>query len=166
MDHVIGTQNSNFLVNTLQHDVRCLGMKSYYFPSSVQIFRLDTPETTTLEFESTFVVDEETQKEFKKISERRQSALAASSKNYVAGAIVAISEYLPLVLGLMNAAEKLPADFSRYLRISWNSSLTSGFYKTTYYSHYNWHFEVTHILLVCLLFILFQPFLTFSYMGS
>jgi hypothetical protein len=124
-------------------------MKSYYFPTSIHIFRLDTPETTTLEFESTFVVDEETQKEFKKISERRQSALAASSKNYVSGAITAISEYLPLVLGLMNAAEKLPADFSRYLRISWNSSLTSGFFKSNYYTHYNWYYEVIHILLVC-----------------
>jgi hypothetical protein len=93
-------------------------------------------------------VDEDTQKEFKKISEIREKALQAASKKYSATSISEITKYLPLVLGLMNAAELLPPDFSRYLRISWNSALTPGFYHDNLYSHYNWYYEVSNILLL------------------
>jgi len=120
----------------------------YFLLPPLHVVRIDPPSTTNLQFESTFVVDEETQKEFKKISKTREFALAAASKNYSSASITAISEYLPLVLGLMNAAEKLPSNFSKYLRISWNSALSSGFFSTNFFSHYNWYYEVINILLL------------------
>lgn len=151
-------------------------MENYFLTPPRNIVRIHPPITTVLQFESTFTVDEDTQKEFKKISEVREKALLAASRNYTATSISAISEYLPLLIGLvfdfsdtglnlsiqttsisctylltrqMNAAETLPPDFSRYLRISWNSTLSPGFYRDNLYSHYNWYFEVINILLVC-----------------
>ena len=77
-------------------------MSTYFLTPPRNIVRIQAPTTTSLQFESTFTVDEDTQKEFKKISEIREKALQAASRSYTASSISAITEYLPLLIGLVS----------------------------------------------------------------
>jgi hypothetical protein len=112
----------------------------------LHIYGIATPQTATIHFDKIFKnVDEQTSITFKKISESRNEVVIASERSFAEAAVKGVQKYLPCLFGLMEAADKLPSDFTKNLQITWSSAL-GRYYLTSQASSTNWYFEVTMVL--------------------
>jgi hypothetical protein len=117
-------------------------------PPPIYIYSINTPQTIPLQFEKVFKnVDEQTAIKFKKLSESRNEVVVASERAFADAAVRGVQKYLPALFGLMEAADKLPSDFSKSLQIQWSSAL-GGWWQNAKFPHSNWYFEVIFVLMV------------------
>jgi len=111
------------------------------------IFRLPIPKTQKLSFEDTLKgVDNKTQEVFQSLSNTREEMRTILDAESMSGVISVIEKYMPSFFGLMIASEPLPPQFSRYLRIIWNTSVCLKYASTTFV-YAGFRFEVVMCLI-------------------
>eukprot|EP01114_Cavostelium_apophysatum_P020799 TRINITY_DN7068_c0_g1_i1.p1 TRINITY_DN7068_c0_g1~~TRINITY_DN7068_c0_g1_i1.p1 ORF type:complete len:377 (+),score=67.66 TRINITY_DN7068_c0_g1_i1:89-1219(+) len=109
------------------------------------VLRLPLGKTQKLSFELVFKgIDKPTQELFSRISNVREEMKAVIDSESSQGSIGAIEKYMPALFGLMNAAESLPPEFSKYLRIIWTTPICIRNQTNSFvYSSFRWDVVMT-----------------------
>jgi len=111
------------------------------------IFKLALPKTQKIQFEGIFKnVDQSTQDTFSKISQTRDEVRYQLEVDSLQGSISAIEKYMPGFFGLVEAAEQLPPDFTKWLKILWTTPIGIR-YSAVPFSGSAFRFEVIMCLL-------------------
>lgn len=113
----------------------------------VNILKLQLPRTERIDFEKLFPNVDETSKEtLRKMSVLRDRIVTSIANSGAEAGISAVTEYLPYLLGLSAAAEKLPESFTKKFRVTWTS--TVGYSKADSFNSHSFHFEIIFVLLI------------------
>lgn len=113
----------------------------------IWIYKTPLPKTQRLQFENTFKnLDKKTEELFKNYTIVREEVRGALEIDSTSAIISTIERYMPAFFGLMEAAEALPPDFSKFLKISWTCPI--GFkYNTTVFTTNTFRYEVVMAML-------------------
>jgi len=113
----------------------------------IWIFKTPLSKTPRLIFETTFKnLDHKTEETFKQLSIFREELRGTLEIESVQAIINSIERYMPGFFGLMQAGEALPAEFSKFLKISWTTPIGLRYVSTPFMTN-SFRWEVVMCML-------------------